>query len=113
MNLRRLGKMAPVLFGTVVLVGGVIATIAGRGMADVKNAHPAAIEDRGIENGGPGRRPGDIALPPFLGNFNRHLSHGGMLCDSLPPARRPATNSKTESAAKGISIHRERRSALL
>ena len=63
MNLRRLGKMAPVLFGTVVLVGGVIATIAGRGMADVKNAHPAAIDDRGIENGGSaGSNPGSVTV---------------------------------------------------
>ena len=55
--------MAPVLFGTVVLVGGVIATIAGRGMADVKNAHPAAIDDRGIENGGSaGSNPGSVTV---------------------------------------------------
>ena len=50
-NPRRFAKMGATLFGTVVLVGGVIATIAGLGMADVKKTHTAAIEDRATEKG--------------------------------------------------------------
>ena len=41
--------MAAALFGTVLLVGGVIAVVAGFGMADVKNTHTARIEDRATE----------------------------------------------------------------
>ena len=43
--------MAAALFGAVILVGGVIATVAGFGMADVRNIDAARIEDRATEMG--------------------------------------------------------------
>ncbi len=51
MNPRRFAISAAVLFGTVILVGGVIAAVAGFGMADVKNTHRARIDDRATEKG--------------------------------------------------------------
>ena len=51
MNPRRFAIMAAALFGTVILVGGVIAAVAGFGMADVKNTHTARIDDRATEKG--------------------------------------------------------------
>jgi hypothetical protein len=39
MNPRRFAIMGAVLFGTVVLVSGVIAAVASFGMADVKNTN--------------------------------------------------------------------------
>jgi hypothetical protein len=43
--------MAAALFGAVILVGGVIAAVAGFGMADVRNIDAARIEDRATEMG--------------------------------------------------------------
>ena len=49
MNPRRFAISAAVLFGTAILVGGVIAAVAGFGMADVKNTHGGRIDDRASE----------------------------------------------------------------
>jgi len=43
--------MAATLFGTVLLVGGIIAAVAGLGMADVQKTHTARVEDRATEKG--------------------------------------------------------------
>ena len=51
MNPRRFAIMGAVLFGTVVLVSGVIAAVASFGMADVKNTNVARIEDGATEKG--------------------------------------------------------------
>jgi hypothetical protein len=51
MNPRRFAISAAVLFGTAILVGGVIAAVAGFGMADVKNTHGGRIDDRATEKG--------------------------------------------------------------
>ena len=51
MNPRRFAIMAATLFGTVLLVGGVIAAVAGFGMADVQKTHTAQVEDRATEKG--------------------------------------------------------------
>ena len=51
MNPRRFAIMGATLFGTVLLVGGIIAAVAGFGMADVKKTHTARIEDRATEKG--------------------------------------------------------------
>ena len=51
MNPRRFAISAAVLFGTAILVGGVIAAVAGFGMADVKNTHGGRIDDRASEKG--------------------------------------------------------------
>jgi len=42
--------MGAALFGTAILVSGVIAAVASFGMADVKNTHAAGIEDHATEN---------------------------------------------------------------
>jgi hypothetical protein len=44
--------MAATLFGTVLLVGGIIAAVAGLGMADVQKTHTARVEDRATEKKG-------------------------------------------------------------
>src|SRR5262249_18259428 len=49
MNPRRLAMMGAALFGTAILVSGVIAAVASFGMADVKNADAAGIEDHAAE----------------------------------------------------------------
>src|SRR5262249_45172210 len=49
MNPRRLAIMGAALFGTAILVSGVIAAVASFGMADVKNADAAGIEDHATE----------------------------------------------------------------
>ena len=51
MNPRRVAIVAAALFGTIILVGGVMAAVAGFGMADVKNTDAARIEDGAIEMG--------------------------------------------------------------
>jgi hypothetical protein len=51
MNSRQIAIAAAALFGTVVLVGGVIAAVAGFGMADIKNTNATRIEDRATEMG--------------------------------------------------------------
>ena len=43
--------MGAALFGTAILVSGVIAAFASFGMADVKNTHAAGIEDHATEKG--------------------------------------------------------------
>ena len=43
--------MGATLFGTVLLVGGIIAAVAGFGMADVQKTHTARVEDRATEKG--------------------------------------------------------------
>src|SRR6516165_7560163 len=51
MNPRRFAIMAAALFGTAILVSGVIATVASFGMADVKSTDAARIEDGATETG--------------------------------------------------------------
>src|SRR5215831_18376336 len=51
MNPRRFAIMGAALFGTAILVSGVIAAVASFGMADVKNTHAAGIEDHATEKG--------------------------------------------------------------
>jgi hypothetical protein len=51
MNPRRFAISAAALFGMAILVGGVIAAVAGFGMADVKNTHGARIDNRATEKG--------------------------------------------------------------
>ena len=51
MNPRRFAIMGATLFGTVLLVGGIIAAVAGFGMADVQKTHTAQVEDRATEKG--------------------------------------------------------------
>ena len=51
MNPRRVVITAAALFGTIILVGGVMAAVAGFGMADVKNTDVARIQDGAIEMG--------------------------------------------------------------
>jgi hypothetical protein len=43
--------MGAALFGTAILVSGVIAAVASFGMADVKNTHAAGIKDHATEKG--------------------------------------------------------------
>ena len=49
MTLRRFAIMAVALCGTVIFVGGVIAAVAGFGLADIKNTWAAPIKDRATE----------------------------------------------------------------
>src|SRR5262252_6402029 len=49
MNPRRLAIMGAALFGTAILVSGVIAAVASFGMAVVKNTDAAGIEDHATE----------------------------------------------------------------
>src|SRR5208283_4650277 len=49
MNPRRFGIMAAALCGTVILLGWVIAAVAGFGLADIKNTHAAPNKDRATE----------------------------------------------------------------
>ena len=51
MNPRRFAIMGAALFGTAILVSGVIAAVGSFGMADVKNTHAAGIEDHATEKG--------------------------------------------------------------
>src|SRR6516162_11566736 len=51
MNPRRFAIMGAALFGTAILVSGVIAAVASFGMAEVKNTHAAGIEDHATEKG--------------------------------------------------------------
>jgi hypothetical protein len=51
MSPRRFAIMAAALCGTVILVGWVIASVAGFGLADIKNTHAPPIEDRATEMG--------------------------------------------------------------
>ena len=46
MRPRRFATLTAALCGTVILVGWVIATVAGFGLADIKNTHAPPIEDR-------------------------------------------------------------------
>jgi hypothetical protein len=49
MNPQRFGMMAAALCGTVILLGWVIAAVAGFGLADIKNTHAAPNKDRATE----------------------------------------------------------------
>jgi hypothetical protein len=51
MRPRRFAIMATTLCGTVILVGWIIAAVAGWGMADIKNTHAARIKDSATEMG--------------------------------------------------------------
>jgi hypothetical protein len=51
MNPRRVVITAAALFGTIILVGGVMAAVAGFGMADVKNTDVARIQGGALEMG--------------------------------------------------------------
>src|SRR5262249_11706270 len=51
MNPRRFAIMGAALFGTAILVSGVIAAVASFGMTDVKNTHAAGMKDHATEKG--------------------------------------------------------------
>ena len=63
MSPRRFAIIAAGLSGTVILVGCVIATVSGFGLADIKNIHAPPIEDRATEMGKSGSEAVSAAAP--------------------------------------------------
>ena len=63
MSSRRFAIIAAGLCGTIILVGCVIATVSGFGLADIKNTHAPSIEDRATEMGKTGSEAVSAAAP--------------------------------------------------
>ncbi len=80
MSPRRFAIIAAGLCGTVILVGCVIATVSGFGLADIKNIHAPPIEDRATEMGKTGSEAVSAAAPMTV------IAEGSLQESSQPEA---------------------------
>jgi len=80
MSPRRFAIIATGLCGTVILVGCVIATVSGFGLADIKNTHAPPIEDRATEMGKAGSEAVSAAAPMTV------IAEGSLQESSQPEA---------------------------